>query len=209
MDVHYRMFTQLTILIAFQYYSPKFPFLLCAFGRVESDWISRIDAAIVIRSRLLLLSGHNNSLYSFNCSSVHLYCTKVILNTRKADIFMNNIEKECWKSDKGDRSYSNSSGDVCLKKNALKVRENTKWVNVGRGGGWEWKGVANRWHKTRREGTKFKRKDMKIRNETLSRSLAKQLKTLFIVLSYFFQFRKTIETRWNWSVPYSFVFRET
>ena len=63
MDVHDRMFTQLTILIAFPYCSPKFLFLLCAFGRVESDWIPRIDAAIVIRGRLLLLSGHNNSLY--------------------------------------------------------------------------------------------------------------------------------------------------
>ena len=37
------------------------------------------------------------------------------------------------------------------------------------GGGKEWMGVAIRWDETGREGTKFKRKGTKIRNETLFR----------------------------------------
>ena len=81
MDVHDRMFTQLTILIAFQYCSPKFLFLLCAFGRVESDWIPRIDAAIVIRGRLLLLSGHNNSVADRSRNRVFRDCNSFLVPT--------------------------------------------------------------------------------------------------------------------------------
>ena len=50
---------------------------------------------------------------------------------------------------------------------------------------------SNKKYENQREGIKFKRKITKTRNETLFRSFAKQLETLFFLLSYFLQVRET------------------